>query len=382
MAEYPTSTRAIVTTPPKDGAPTWAMQDISLRDPSPNEVLVRIVASGVCHTDLAISMVPPEYGMLFPKVMGHEGGGVVEKIGAGITHVKPGDLVLLSFDFCGADDCYNCAGEKPGFCSRFNALNLMSEAGVYKNGAGEAVAGSFFGQSSFANFALVKERSALNVTGLVRSEDELKLFVPFGCGFQTGAGAVTETARVGDKDSIAVFGLGGVGMLAVIAAKIRNAKTIVAVDKVQSRLDIAKSVGATHTINTSNFADLKADLDKAIKEIVPQGTNFNIDTTGVLPIIEAGVTSLQGGGQLILIGIMNGLTLNVDLSDLLANGKTIRGCIEGNAKPAKFVPQLIQWYHEGKLPIEKLIKFYPADDFEKALGDVHAGTTIKPILTW
>ena len=156
--------------------------------------------------------------------MGHEGGGVVSRIGSRVTHVKEGDLVLLSFNYCNEEQCYNCAAETVGYCQTWTALNILCDPGVYRTEGedgkiGENVAGGFFGQSSFAEYALVKENSVVNVTGLVETEEELKMFVPFGCGFQTGAASVTEVARVGKEDSIAIFGLGGVGMLAVIVSQ-------------------------------------------------------------------------------------------------------------------------------------------------------------------
>lgn len=168
-----------------------------------------------------MSMAPVESGLLYPKVMGHEGGGVVEKVGTGVTHVQVGDLVLLSFDYCGEVGCFHCAAGAVGYCRNWTALNVRCEAGVYRaegedGGEGVDVAGGFFGQSSFADSAIVRENSVVNVSGLVSSEQELGLFVPFGCGFMTGAATVTEVAKVGEGDSVAVFGLGGVGMLAVM----------------------------------------------------------------------------------------------------------------------------------------------------------------------
>ncbi|KAF2733117.1 NAD(P)-binding protein [Polyplosphaeria fusca] len=383
MAEFPTATKAIVTTPPKDGQLSWDLQDVHVREPKEDELLVRLVASGICHTDLVMSMIPPEYGGLYPKVLGHEGGGIVEKVGAKVGHVKAGDLVLLSFDYCGKEECHNCADEAPGYCPEFNQKNIFCEAEHFKKASGESAAGAFFGQSSFAHRTIVKEKSAVNVTDLVKSEEELKLFAPFGCGFQTGAGSITELANAKERDSVVVFGLGGVGMLAVMAAKLRGCRTIIAVDRVQSRLDISSSVGATHTINTKDFANLTGDVVDAIKAIETLGSNFILDTTGVLALIEAGIQALAARGQMILIGVPPpGETLAIDPVTLLGPGKMIRGCIEGDAKPEKYIPQMIQWYREGKLPIEKLIKEYKAGDFAQALGDMHNGSTIKPILIW
>ncbi|KAH3981109.1 hypothetical protein HBI56_053370 [Parastagonospora nodorum] len=384
MAAYPISTTAIVSDAPKDGHVQWRKEKVQIREPLEDEVLVRIVASGICHTDVAMSMVPAETPGFapYPKVMGHEGAGIVERTGSGITHVKAGDKVLLSFDFCGDNGCRGCRDETPGYCGQFAPKNLLNVPEIYQVGEGKTSGGGlFFGQSSFSHLALVKGTSTLNVTGLVKDEKELQLFSPMGCGFQTGAGAIIELADIGERDEIAIFGMGGVGLAAVMAAKIRSAKTIIAVDRVESRLQLAKELGATHVIDTSNFPSLTVDLAKAIRDIAPQGTNASFDMTGVIPIIDAGLQSLHPKGEMVLIGIVDG-KMSVDMGAMLANGIAIRGCVEGNALPSKFVPQMIEWYRQGKFPIDKLIKTYTSDDFEKALSDMHSGATVKPILLW
>ncbi|KAL1648926.1 hypothetical protein SLS61_006657 [Didymella pomorum] len=317
----------------------------------------------------------------YPKILGHEGAGIVEQVGNKISHVKKGDKVLLSFDYCGNDDCRACEDETPGYCEQFHVKNLFHVPDVYQID-GKSAGGLYFGQSSFSSLALVKGTSIVNVEQLVKDEEELKLFAPMGCGYQTGAGAVTELANVGKKDVVVVFGLGGVGMSAIMAASVRGAHTIIGVDRVQSRLDLVKEMGATHIIDTSKFQDVGTELPAAIKEIAPKGANAVFDTTGVVPLIAAAVRALQPRGQIILIGIVNGKTMDLDLGAILNIGTAIRGCIEGNAKPSKFVPQMIEWYRQGKFPIEKLSKYYKSDDFETALTDMHAGSTIKPILLW
>jgi Zn-dependent alcohol dehydrogenase len=207
MTSYPISTTAIISHAPKDGHVQWRKEKVQLREPLDDEVLVRIIASGICHTDVAMSMVPPEAPGFapYPKVMGHEGAGIVERTGKSITHVKSGDKVLLSFDYCGENACRGCRDETPGYCGQFAPKNLLNVPDVYQVGDEKKTGGGlFFGQSSFSHLALVKGTSALNVTGLVKDEEELKLFSPMGCGFQTGAGAITEFADVGEHDAIAV----------------------------------------------------------------------------------------------------------------------------------------------------------------------------------
>jgi Zn-dependent alcohol dehydrogenase len=206
MTTYPISTTAIVSSEPKDGQLQWRKEKVQLREPLEDEILVRIVASGICHTDVALSLMPPGvpgFGP-YPKVHGHEGAGIVEKVGGEITHLKKGDKVLLSFDYCGKDECRGCSDNTPGYCDDFTAKNILSVPDVYKSTSGESFSGLFFGQSSFSQLAVVKSTSALNVSNLVKDEEELKLFSPMGCGYQTGAASVTKFADVKEHDSVAV----------------------------------------------------------------------------------------------------------------------------------------------------------------------------------
>lgn len=217
MMSYPNSATAIVSDAPNGTHPQWRKAQVQLREPGENELLVRIIASGVCHTDIAISTFPENLpGFVpYPKIMGHEGAGIVEQVGSKITHVKKGDKVLLSFDYCGKAECRACEDETPGYCNEFHVKNIFNVPEVYQID-GKPAGGLFFGQSSFSSIALVSGTSALNVEQLVKDEEELKLFAPMGCGYQTGAAAVAELADIGKKDAVVVFGLGGVGMSAVM----------------------------------------------------------------------------------------------------------------------------------------------------------------------
>ena len=206
MSAQPITTTALVCDEPKDGNVQWRKAPLKLRDPLDHEVLVRIIASGICHSDIAVSSFPsgtPGFSP-YPKVLGHEGAGIVERAGSKVTHVKNGDMVLLSFDYCDQETCRGCVDNTPSYCNLFNEKNLFSELEVYQGMDGTPVAGSFFGQSSFSKLALVKGTSAVNVSALVKDEEELKLFAPLGCGMQTGAGAVTELANVGKQDTVTV----------------------------------------------------------------------------------------------------------------------------------------------------------------------------------
>lgn len=203
---HPISATAIISDVPNGTHPSWRKEKVQIREPGEDELLVRIIASGVCHTDIAISTFPKdEPGFQpYPKIMGHEGAGVVEKVGSKISHVKKGDKVLLSFDYCGKDDCRACEDETPGYCDEFHVKNLFNVPDVFQTESGKSVGGLFFGQSSFSSIALVKGTSVVNVQELVKDEEELKLFAPMGCGYQTGAAAVTELVNAGKKDVVVV----------------------------------------------------------------------------------------------------------------------------------------------------------------------------------
>jgi Zn-dependent alcohol dehydrogenase len=246
------------------------------------------------------------------------------------------------------------------------------------------VGGCFFGQSSFANFSIVKSCSVVNVKGLVDNKKDLQLFSPLGCGLQTGSGTVINVAQAGPQDAICILGLGGVGLSAVMAAKIQGCRTIIGVDKVQSRLDLAREMGATHVIDGGQMDEGKT-LPEVVKELTEGvGPTITIDTTGAPVLMDAGMQFTRNRGRYIQVGSppFDYLLASVKAFEFMVAGKQWIGAIEGGAYPPEFVPKMIQWYRDGKFPIEKLMKFMPAEEFERALHEMHTGETIKPILTW
>ena len=374
MAESKRSARAIVTHEPKDGNANWKLEDITLsRDIKPDEVLVRMIATGICHTDLVFSFMPAEHMGPYPKVLGHEGSGYAEAVGSDVKHIQAGDPVLLSFASCAA--CKDCTDGHPSYCQKFAALNYGNEQKLYSEASGQ-----FFGQSSFANLSIVKACSVVSVKGLV-SDEELKMYSPMGCGFQTGVGTIDVLAEAKAKDTVVILGLGGVGLSGVMAAKINKCQKIIGVDRFDERLELAKSVGATHVINTS---EKDFDLTKAIKELTDGiGADIVMDTTGNMGLINSGMEFTANRGQLIILGVppADGI-VPVHLITFMQTGKRLRGSIEGDVTPSEYVPKMIKWQKEGKLPIEKLIKYYKVEEYEKALEDMHKGSTIKPVLIW
>jgi aryl-alcohol dehydrogenase len=351
------------------------IEEIELDEPRDDEVLVRIVGSGICGTDLGARdghlPIPPP-----PSVFGHEGAGVVEKVGKQVTKVKAGDHVVLAWSSCGT--CVSCRSGYDPYCVDFFPLNF---SGARPDGTttlrkgGQIIHGSFFGQSSFANFALANERNIVKV----REDVPLEILGPMGCGIRTGAGAVMNTLHPKAGASIAVFGVGPVGMSAILAAIVCGCTTIIAVDINADRLETAKKFGATHTIHSG-----KVEPVAAIQDITGEGADFTLVCVGDPKVLRQGVDCLPRGGPRCgvcgLVGVVApGTEVTLDM-DKIMNGRTIRGIVAGDSVPDVFIPILIELYRKGRFPFDRLITFYPFDEINKAMEDMGKGRVIKPIL--
>jgi len=345
----------------------FQIEEVDLEDPRDNEILVRIVGTGLCHTDLFFKELIP-----MPAVYGHEGAGIVEKAGKEVTTVKVGDHVVLSYNSCGT--CNNCLAGMPFYCVSFTALNYGGSRGdgtmpLSKDGA--PLYGCFFGQSSFASHALVTERNAVKVP----DDIPLELLGPLGCGFQTGAGTVINALKAKAGSSIAVFGTGSVGLSAVMAAKTSECAVIIAVDIKPNRLELAKELGATHAINP----DEKNPVEQ-IQSITGTGANYSIETTALPAVYRQALECLDPIGESILLGAPPiGTEVTFDMQSILT-GKRTRGVIEGDSIPQQFIPEMIEMYKQGKFPIDKLIKYYPSDEINQAVTDSENGITVKPVI--
>lgn len=335
-----------------------------------DEVLVQVVATGLCHTDLTVgSMFPPEF---FPRVLGHEGAGIVVEIGADVTAVKPGDHVVMSFRACRA--CANCADLGPGYCAETLMLNYMGMRAdgstTYRRGE-EPVFGSFFGQSSFGEFAIAGSENLIVVDAAL----DLKRLGPYGCSFQTGAGTVLNVLELGPSDSLVVYGVGAVGLAALAAAASVGARTF-AVDLKPERLDAAARFGATG-IGAAGLEP--AELVAAVVETTggPLGHRYAIDTTGVPSVVRAAVSAVGARGEVVALGL-NAPEYTVDAIDLLQGGKTLRSSVEGDSDPQLMIPRLL----ELGLPLDGLIREYPATEINRAAADLESGAAIKPVLVW
>lgn len=340
--------------------------DVEVADPREGEILVRIAGSGVCHSDAA--MLDPDTAFVsMPVVLGHEGAGVVEAVGPGVTAIRPGDHVVLSFDSCGA--CESCNRALPGYCQEFMPRNILGDgvddASPLTGPDGQSIAGRWFGQSSWTSLAVAKERTAV----VIDADVPLDLAGTLGCGFQTGAGAIFNTLAVEPGQAVSVFGTGSVGLAAVMAAKVAGASAIVAVDTVPARRELALELGATHALDGRD--------PKLIPRIMyaTDGCHHSLDTTGNAVAIAAALESLRPHGHLGLVAL---LPEQFDLNHLLL--KRMSYIIEGDAVPQVLVPRLIELWRRGRFPFDRLITRFPLSEVNEAIEASLSGAVVKPVL--
>jgi aryl-alcohol dehydrogenase len=352
----------------RDAAGAYAIESVEISDPGPGQVLVRVVGTGMCHTDVVpragADLVGP------PIITGHEGAGVVEAVGPGVTSVAAGDHVCMSFDSCG--QCSPCRAHNPAYCDEFMARNLTGRnvdgsAGVTDHN-GETVLGRWFGQSSFATYAIGTARNVVPVDkGL-----PLEKLGPLGCGVQTGAGSILVAMNVQPGTSLVVFGTGAVGLSAVMAAKVAEAEQIIAVDLHDHRLRTASELGATHTVRGD-----AEDLPDQLREITNGGANYTFDTTGMPPVMRTAMDVLRMTGVCGYVGVQLG---DLVLDSMSIVGKTMLGILEGSADPQQFIPHLIELWQAGRFPFDRLIEEFPMSHINEAEQASLSGRVIKPVL--
>ncbi|MYY06920.1 NAD(P)-dependent alcohol dehydrogenase [Streptomyces sp. ATexAB-D23] len=358
--------RAAVTDAP--GAP-FTVRDADLEDPRPHEVLVRMTAAGLCHTDLAMAGTwPPR---LTPMVFGHEGAGRVEAVGARVTGLSAGDHVCLTFASCGA--CEQCAADHPAYCLAARTLNLSGgrdDATSPLSMDGAPLYAGFFGQSSFATYAVVHERGAVKVpSGLPPS-----VAAPLGCGGQTGAGTVLNRLRPEPGSSLVVLGAGGVGLSALMAAVAVGCDPVVAVDPVASRRELALSLGAAAALAPGG------GLAAALRELTGGGAHHVVETTGRPETVRRAVGALRPRGALALLGLGGEVTF--DVMGLLAKGVRVHGVVEGDSDPGRFIPELIALHGRGLFPLDRLVTTFPFEEIGRAVAAMRDGSVVKPVLTF
>jgi aryl-alcohol dehydrogenase len=359
---------------PARGAP-FEIQALDLVRPLADEVLVRIVASGMCHTDLhARDGYFPN--LSYPVVCGHEGAGIVEETGAAVADLAPGDPVVISFPWCG--ECEACRGGRTSYCSNARALKSggkRADGSMPMSRDGQPVYSCFFQQSSFATFAVAPAKDVVRI----RRDAPVELLGPLGCGLQTGAGAVLNVMQPEAGKSIAIYGVGGVGLAGLMAAKIAGCDPIIAVDRLPARLALAKELGATHALASPRNDNLAETLAE-IRRITGAGTHFALETSAVPAVFRLAVDALRGLGTCVLVGsARTGTEVSFEMP-WLQGGRTVRGVVQGDSRPREFIPRLVDLFMAGRFPLDRLVTSYELADINHAAADATSGATIKPIL--
>jgi aryl-alcohol dehydrogenase len=348
----------------------FLIETVQLDDPRDNEVLVRIVGVGMCHTDLVVR--DQYFPTPLPAILGHEGSGVVEKIGRSVTKVAPGDHVVLSFASCG--QCSNCRRGLPGYCPNLYDRNFT---GARPDGSkpchdshGNEISAYFFAQSSFSELALADERNVVKID----PEVPLEIMGPLGCGIQTGAGAVLNSLHPEAGTNIAIFGAGSVGLAATMAAQVAGCARIIVIDRNPERLALARELGATDVLEAGD------DIVVRIIALTGDGVQYSLECTGLPSVARSAVDCLRLTGLCGIIGVSPlGTEITLDMNGILF-GRTVRGIIEGDSIPDIFIPRLIELWKQGRFPFDKLIRFFPLDAIEDAVHASEAGTVLKPVL--
>jgi aryl-alcohol dehydrogenase len=344
------------------------LRDVTLDELRPDEVLVQNLACGICHTDAFAAQLTP-----LPAVFGHEGTGIVIAAGHAVSGLRAGDHVMASYPYCGS--CAGCLEGRPFHCDHhmslgFSGRRLDGSPTLWEKD--RPISGAFFQQSSFATRSVVPERNlvpvAASISPLVRAA--------LPCGAQTGAGAVINTLAVRAGKSIAIFGVGTVGMSALLAAGLVGASSIIAIDLLDARLALARELGATHTINAA-----AGDVVRRIKDICRAGVDYVVETTGNEQALSDAVASLATGGHCgMVIAPRMGEQHPFATSDIFKRAAKLEGIIQGSAVPRTFLPQLLRWHAQGRFPIDRLVTVYDFADINQAFSDVRTGVTVKPVL--
>jgi S-(hydroxymethyl)glutathione dehydrogenase/alcohol dehydrogenase len=332
--------------------------DVEVRDPEPHEVLVKIVNAGLCHSD--VSVIDGTIPFPTPVVLGHEGAGVVEAVGAAVTQVKEGDhVVLTTLGNCG--QCAACDRGQPTHCRQtFGRLPRPYTVGGEK-------------AFQFANTGVFAERTVVNQTQAIVIDADVPLTSAclIGCGVVTGVGAVLNRAKVDTGQTVAVIGVGGIGLNVVQGAVIAGAGRIVAVDTNADKESVARQFGATDFVDSVD----------AVKELLPNGVDYAFECVGHPALIRAAIELLDWGGSAVLLGVPKLGTEAAFVVNTLYNDKSILGCRYGATRPHHDIPMLVGLYKAGRLKLDELVtQTYPLEDIQQALDDLHHGKLARGVL--
>jgi len=350
------------------------VEDLTIDDPKENEILIRLEAVGVCHSDL--HFIKGDMPVPTPVVMGHEGCGVVEKVGPGVKNISEGDKVITMVSFsCGG--CRYCAEGRPTRCSENLNIMMMAELPFFTGKRlkkGDQEIGQVFGLGSFAEKCVVHERSVVKV----RNDAPSEVVCLLGCGVSTGIGAAVNAAGVRPGDSVAVFGCGGVGLSAVMGAKLAGAGTIIAVDPAQNSLDMAKELGADHLVNPNEEEDVPGKVRELTDGL---GADAAIECAGLAPVMEQAFAAIHNGGKCVVVGMASMESMVTFAPYEFLMGKTITGTVQGDIVPLVDIPRYVDMFMNGKLPIDKLItRTYSLDQVNEAFEALEKKEVLRSVI--
>ena len=344
------------------------LETVELDDLQSREVLVDIEACGICHTDVKF-----RNQLSLPGVFGHEGVGTVAAIGSAVSSVAVGDRVVISYPWCG--ECPCCERSEPYRCERIPKLKF---GGSRFDGShtirleGDPITSSFFQQSSFATRAITLEDAVVPVD----PDTDPAMLASLPCGVQTGAGAVFNTFDMQSDDSLVVFGVGTVGLSALMAARVKGVSPRIAVDVKPERLAFAKELGATHVLNA-----MEVDVPEEVKKICPRGVNYALETAINPKALEDAIECLAQGGN---VGIFSapppGAKFPFTTRGLFVRVASLHGIVQGSSIPKEFIPKLVELQKQGVFPYEKLVTTYKFSEINQALEDMESGSVVKPVL--
>jgi len=351
-----------------------AVTDVDLDEPHHGEVRVRVSAAGVCHSDLHV--IRSEWAVPLPLVMGHEGSGIVDAVGEGVTTLSVGDHVVLSWvPNCGK--CRYCLLGRPAQCEL--VASVVAPNGVLYDGTSRLSKDGkpihhYLGVSSFAEMVVVPESGAIKV----RSDAPLDVIALVGCAVATGVGAVRNTAHFVPGSTAAVIGCGGVGLSVIQGARLEKASAILAVDVAEDKLELARKLGATHTL----LVTPGMNVPEAMKDIVPEGLDYVFDAIGKIITTEQSIQALGLGGSAVVVGLPpTGQTAQFDPLVLAEADQRILGCNYGSTVPQRDIPRLVDELMSGDLDLESMISARrPLDEAESALADLNSGAALRQLL--
>lgn len=354
----------------RSSAEPFSIEECELVQPADQEVRVKVHACGLCHTDSAAKL--QHLPVPFPQTLGHEGAGVVEAVGSLVTEFAPGDHVVMTFGSCG--DCECCIAGLPSYCEHFSLINIPGNrvGGAPLRQQEQPIGQHFFAQAAFATHAIATRRNLVKVDPTL----PLELLAPLGCGIQTGMGAVLNVLKPAAGAGIAVFGVGAVGMAAVIAARIAGCSPIIAVDLVPERLETAIGFGASHAIDGRI-----GDVAMQIRAITRKGAHFAIDTTGQPTVITEATIGLRKLGTLALMAAPpRGTQYCIPSHVISGGGVSWRGIVEGDSDIRSFIPRMVEYFRAGQLPLDRFVTTYPLSSINQAMADAESGKVLKAVL--